>query len=176
MSTCDFPMRFAKTRRAGKRLTANRKAHEKRRLAKTAASIAAGNVPGITVGARTGHAETGARNTWPQRRPALCEHRFAKSARCSAFRMTRSAHAWPCFSVTAGRVSGAESSATGSTSLTQRPDGLTRATQNTTTSCRLPRKAAPVMCSLTPSASAVNATIRSVSGAGGSSAWTWKDL
>lgn len=175
MSACDSLMRFATTRRAAKRLTANRKAHAKLLSGKTAENTAAGNAPGITAGARTGHAGIGVRNTWTRRLLALCEHRFGKSASYSAFRMTRNAHAKQCLNVTAGFASCAESSAIVSTLATQKRDDQTRATQSTITLFHLRRVAAPVMCSLTPSAFAVNATIKNATAHAGSCGWTLKD-
>lgn len=174
-STCDCRMRSVKIRPAAKRLSENRKAHARLRLAKTAVNTVAGNAPGITAGARTGRAGTGARITWAQLPPALCEHRSAKSASCSAFRTTRNAHAWRCWNVTAGFASCAESSAIESTSAIQKQGDQIRATQSTITSCHLRWPTVPVMSFLTPSAFAVNATIRNATARAGSCVWTLKD-
>ena len=167
-STCDCRMRSVKILPVAKRLSENRKAHVKLLLVRTAGNTAVVNAPGITAGGPAGRVEIGVRNTWTQRRSALCEHRSVKSASCLAFLMTMNAHAGQCLNVTDGFASCAKSSAIGSTSATQRQGNQTRATQSTTTSCHLRRLAAPVMSSLTPSAFAVDATIRSGLKAGAS--------
>lgn len=106
---------FAATQHAAKRLSANRKARARPRLVKTAANIAAANARGIIAGALTGHAEHGAKNTWPQRQPVPCKLRSARNVNCSTFRMTSSAHAAPCWSETTGSARCATSSAIVST-------------------------------------------------------------